>query len=160
MHNNSTNNINDFDRMHVYRTHILGLSNGMNCIQLILEEKATFWVENRRSGRLPRTSPIGTVGARASSKPPATAWRMLHRSRQLSFTRLAPHLPPISFRKPALISLPGSYPPNPSPMLTSRITLPTPSTPSQEDIFSSALSSLFTDDTQNSHGSPGGSLTY
>jgi hypothetical protein len=85
---------------------------------------------------------------------------MLHRSRQLSFTRLARHLPPVSFRKPSLISLLGSYPPNPSPMLTSRITLPAPSTPSQEDFFSSALSSLFTDDTQNSHGSPGGSLTY
>jgi hypothetical protein len=45
-------------------------------------------------------------------------------------------------------------------MLTSRITVPAPSAPSQEDIFSSALSSLFTDDTQNSHGSPGGSLVY
>jgi hypothetical protein len=45
-------------------------------------------------------------------------------------------------------------------MLTSRITLPTPSAPSQEDIFSSALSALFTDDTQNSHGSPGGWLIY
>lgn len=45
-------------------------------------------------------------------------------------------------------------------MLTSRITVPAPSAPSQEDIFSSALSALFTDDTQNSHGSPGGSLIY
>ena len=129
----------------------------MNCIQLILEGKATFWLENRR---LPHTSLISTLGARAYPKTPATAWRMLHRSRQLSLTRVARHLHPIPFRKPSLISHPGSYPPNPSPMLTSRITLPTPSTPSQEDIFSSALSSLFTDDTQNSHGSPGGSLTY
>jgi len=129
----------------------------MNCVQLILAEKATFWLEN---WRLLHTNPIGTLGARACPKTPATAWRMLHRSRQLSFTRLARHLPPISFRTPCLISLPGSYPSNPSPMLTSRITLPAPSTPSQEDIFSSALSSLFTDDTQNSHGSPGGSLTY
>ena len=45
-------------------------------------------------------------------------------------------------------------------MLTSRITVPAPRIPSQEDIFSSALSSLFTDDTQTNHGSPGGSLTY
>jgi hypothetical protein len=80
--------------------------------------------------------------------------------RQLFVTPLARLLPPISFRKPSLISLSGGYLPSPSSMLTSRITLPTPSTPSQEDIFSSALSSLFTDDTQNSHGSPGGSLTY
>ena len=85
---------------------------------------------------------------------------MLSRFRQLFVTPLTRLLPPISFRSPSLISLPGGHPPNPSPMLTSRITLPTPSTPSQEDIFSSALSSLFTDDTQNSHGSPGGSLTY
>jgi hypothetical protein len=143
--------------MQVSRTHLPGLSNGMNCVQLILAEKATFWLEN---WRLLHTNPIGTLGARACLKTPATAWRMLHCSRQLSFTRPARHLPPISFRKPSLISLPGSYPPNPSPMLTSRITLPAPSTPSQEDIFSSALSSLFTDDTQNNHGSPGGSLTY
>ena len=45
-------------------------------------------------------------------------------------------------------------------MLASRITLPPLIAPSQEDIFSSALSSLFTDDTQSSHGLPGGSLTY
>jgi hypothetical protein len=45
-------------------------------------------------------------------------------------------------------------------MLTSRITVPVPSAPSQEDIFCSAFSSLFTDDIQNSHGSPGGSLIY
>jgi hypothetical protein len=45
-------------------------------------------------------------------------------------------------------------------MLTSRITVPAPSAPSQEDIFCSALSSLFTDDIQNRHGSPGGSLIY
>jgi hypothetical protein len=35
-----------------------------------------------------------------------------------------------------------------------------PSTPTVEDIFSSALSNLFTDDTQNSHGVPGQSVYY
>ena len=45
-------------------------------------------------------------------------------------------------------------------MLRSRIFVPAPTTPSPEDIFSSALPNLFTDDTQNSHGTPGGSLVY
>lgn len=45
-------------------------------------------------------------------------------------------------------------------MLTSRITVPTPSQPSPEDIFSSSLNHLFTDDTQNSHGTPGASVIY
>ncbi|KAL2393239.1 hypothetical protein ABEF93_001712 [Exophiala dermatitidis] len=45
-------------------------------------------------------------------------------------------------------------------MYPSRISVPTPPTPETEDIFSSALASLFTDDTQNSHGTPGSSVTY
>lgn len=45
-------------------------------------------------------------------------------------------------------------------MLTSRITVPLPSTPSPEDIFSSGLGALFTDDTQNSHGTPGHHILY
>lgn len=45
-------------------------------------------------------------------------------------------------------------------MLTSRITTPFPTTPSPEDIFSSSLPALFTDDTQNSHGTPGSTITY
>lgn len=45
-------------------------------------------------------------------------------------------------------------------MYTSRITSPTPTSPQTEDIFSSALSSLFIDDVQNSHGVPGSYVTY
>jgi len=45
-------------------------------------------------------------------------------------------------------------------MLTSRIFVPLPSEPESEDIFSSALPNLFTDDTQNSHGTPGSSIIY
>lgn len=45
-------------------------------------------------------------------------------------------------------------------MFPSRISVPTPTTPEAEDIFSSALSNLFTDDTQNCHGMPGSSVTY
>src|ERR1700761_5607300 len=45
-------------------------------------------------------------------------------------------------------------------MFPSRITSPLPSQPQQEDIFSAALSSLFTDDVQNSHGVPGSHVTY
>ena len=45
-------------------------------------------------------------------------------------------------------------------MFSSRISAPLPTEPEPEDIFSSALSSLFTDDTQNSHGTPGSSVTY
>ncbi|KAL2428978.1 hypothetical protein ABEF95_010958 [Exophiala dermatitidis] len=45
-------------------------------------------------------------------------------------------------------------------MYPSRISVPSPTTPETEDIFSSALASLFTDDTQNSHGTPGSSVTY
>jgi len=47
-----------------------------------------------------------------------------------------------------------------SAMLSSRISVPLPAAPDAEDLFSSALSSLFTDDTQNSHGTPGSSVTY
>jgi nicotinamide N-methyltransferase len=45
-------------------------------------------------------------------------------------------------------------------MLTSRLTIPQPANPEVEDIFSSSLSTLFTDDTQNSHGTPGSSIIY
>lgn len=38
--------------------------------------------------------------------------------------------------------------------------MPSAPNPSTEDIFSSALSTLFTDDTQNSHGIPGQSVIY
>jgi nicotinamide N-methyltransferase len=85
---------------------------------------------------------------------------MLRRSRNVSPRSLSRLWPPCPLRALFLSPQSRSHTPNPSPMLTSRITLPTPSAPSQEDIFSSALSSLFTDDTQNSHGSPGGSLIY
>ncbi|KIX10465.1 uncharacterized protein Z518_01548 [Rhinocladiella mackenziei CBS 650.93] len=45
-------------------------------------------------------------------------------------------------------------------MFSSRILEAVPTAPESEDIFSSALSILFTDDTQNSHGIPGSSVTY
>lgn len=45
-------------------------------------------------------------------------------------------------------------------MLPSRVAIPAPPKPEVEDIFSSSLSVLFTDDTQNSHGIPGQSVTY
>ncbi|EXJ80341.1 hypothetical protein A1O1_08485 [Capronia coronata CBS 617.96] len=45
-------------------------------------------------------------------------------------------------------------------MFLSRISLPAPPTPEAEDIFSSALPALFTDDAPNSHGTPGSSVTY
>lgn len=45
-------------------------------------------------------------------------------------------------------------------MLPSRVFIPQPPNPTQEDIFSSGLGALFTDDTQNSHGIPGQSVIY
>ena len=45
-------------------------------------------------------------------------------------------------------------------MLLSRIVLPSDSGPEPEDIFSSALATIFTDDTKNSHGTPGSSIIY
>lgn len=45
-------------------------------------------------------------------------------------------------------------------MLTSRIIVPPPDNPEPEDIFSSGLNALFTDDTQSSHGVPGGTILY
>jgi hypothetical protein len=45
-------------------------------------------------------------------------------------------------------------------MLLTRISIPPPLQPEPEDIFSSALTSIFTDDTVNSHGTPGSSVTY
>lgn len=45
-------------------------------------------------------------------------------------------------------------------MLTSRILFPPLSDPESIDIFHSSLSWLFPDDTQHSHGDPGGSLIY
>jgi hypothetical protein len=45
-------------------------------------------------------------------------------------------------------------------MLLSRISVPQPPEPEPEDIFHSALSTIFTDDTVNSHGTPGSYVTY
>lgn len=45
-------------------------------------------------------------------------------------------------------------------MLPFRISAPQLSNPAQEDIFASSLSALFTDDTQNSHGTPGHIVIY
>ncbi|EXJ62742.1 hypothetical protein A1O7_03180 [Cladophialophora yegresii CBS 114405] len=45
-------------------------------------------------------------------------------------------------------------------MFPSRITMPSPTDPQIEDTFSSALSALFTDDVQNSHGIPGSHVIY
>lgn len=45
-------------------------------------------------------------------------------------------------------------------MLSSRVSVPDPAAPEQEDIFSSSISALFTDDTQNSHGTPGDHVVY
>lgn len=45
-------------------------------------------------------------------------------------------------------------------MLPARVFAPPPPSPTQEDIFASSLSILFTDDTQNSHGLPGHSVIY
>lgn len=45
-------------------------------------------------------------------------------------------------------------------MFTSRIFTPLPSAPESEDFFSSALPVIFTDHVQNSHGTPGSSVTY
>src|SRR5690242_17057696 len=45
-------------------------------------------------------------------------------------------------------------------MLTSRITIPPPANLEAEDIFASAIGSLFTDDAQNNHGTPGGCIIY
>ena len=45
-------------------------------------------------------------------------------------------------------------------MLPARVWLPANSNTEPEDIFSSSLSVLYTDDTQNSHGIPGQSVTY
>lgn len=41
-----------------------------------------------------------------------------------------------------------------------RISVPPPDEPEAEDIFSSALTTIFTDDAINSWGSPGASITY
>lgn len=48
----------------------------------------------------------------------------------------------------------------PPERLTTRILHPHDPSPSAEDIFSSALETLFTDDTQQSHGVPGQSVIY
>lgn len=45
-------------------------------------------------------------------------------------------------------------------MFSSRVSTPLTDDPTTEDIFESALSTLFTDVTQNSHGTPGASVTY
>jgi hypothetical protein len=45
-------------------------------------------------------------------------------------------------------------------MLLTRISQPPPLLPTPEDIFSSALTTIFTDDTVNSHGTPGSYVTY
>jgi len=45
-------------------------------------------------------------------------------------------------------------------MLLSRVSLPLSPNPEQEDIFSSSLGTLFTDDIQSSHGVPGQSVIY
>ncbi|KIW10299.1 hypothetical protein PV08_11261 [Exophiala spinifera] len=45
-------------------------------------------------------------------------------------------------------------------MYPSRVYAPVPAVPSAEDLFSSALSNLFTDDTQTHHGVPGQSVYY
>jgi nicotinamide N-methyltransferase len=45
-------------------------------------------------------------------------------------------------------------------MLTARITVPSPEKPEIEDIFSSSLNALFTDNTQYAHGTPGGTVIY
>lgn len=45
-------------------------------------------------------------------------------------------------------------------MLTDKIVLPSFSSSEPEDIFSSALGLLFTDDVQNQHGEPGKSVIY
>ena len=44
--------------------------------------------------------------------------------------------------------------------LLTRISVPVPESPEAEDIFASALTTIFTDDAVNSHGSPGSSITY
>lgn len=45
-------------------------------------------------------------------------------------------------------------------MLPSRVNVPVPANPQQEDFFSAGLGTLFSDDTQNSHGTPGDSVIY
>jgi len=45
-------------------------------------------------------------------------------------------------------------------MLQSRVSVPPPPNPEQEDIFSSSLATLFPDDIHNSHGTPGHSVVY
>ena len=45
-------------------------------------------------------------------------------------------------------------------MLLTRISQPPTQSPSPEDIFHSALTTIFTDDTVNSHGTPGSYITY
>lgn len=44
--------------------------------------------------------------------------------------------------------------------LLTRISVPPPDAPEAEDIFSSALTTIFTDDAINSWGSPGASISY
>lgn len=44
--------------------------------------------------------------------------------------------------------------------LLTRISVPPPDAPEAEDIFSSALTTIFTDDAINSWGSPGASIQY
>lgn len=45
-------------------------------------------------------------------------------------------------------------------MLLTRISIPPPSEPEPEDFFHSAITTIFTDDAVNSHGTPGSSVTY
>lgn len=45
-------------------------------------------------------------------------------------------------------------------MLPSRVNVPIPANPQQEDFFSAGLGTLFSDDTQNSHGTPGDAVIY
>ncbi|KAI1617493.1 hypothetical protein EDD36DRAFT_3099 [Exophiala viscosa] len=62
--------------------------------------------------------------------------------------------PALSRLKPNLLRACGST------MFPSRVCAPLRAAPETEDIFESALSNLFTDDTQNSHGTPGQSVVY
>lgn len=105
---------------------------------------------------LPHQAQFPNVSYRSVVK----ASRMRYRSHNGFFRPLLYLRPLCPLRTTSLSPLSRSRSPNPSLMLTSRITVPISIAPSQEDIFSSALSSLFTDVTQNSHGSPGGSLIY
>jgi len=61
---------------------------------------------------------------------------------------------------PAQRDIPSNLAQRRRTMLLSRVWVRPPPNPEQEDIFSSSLASLFTDDTQNSHGTPGQSVVY